>query len=240
MRATQREPILTVDGLVTGHVANTPVVENLTFAVRPGSITTIIGHNGAGKTSTLSAVFGHLPVWRGTVTFDGVDVTSRPMSEKVRSGFALVPEQNFVFRDLSVAENLELGGFTLTREQLHEALPSIFEQFPILANRSAQRAGTLSGGEQRMLSLGMALMTRPRVLLLDEPSLGLAPLLVGQFMDKVAEIAAERNLAVVLVEQNVDQALRIANDVIVMRAGRLLLEDTSANVRARDDLWTLF
>lgn len=240
MTATQRQPILAVEGLVTGHIADTPVVEDLSFAVRPGSITTIIGHNGAGKTSTLSAVFGHLPVWSGTVTFDGADVTTSPTSEKVRSGFALVPEQNFVFRDLSVAENLELGGFTLTREQLGEETPSVFEQFPILKNRSAQRAGTLSGGEQRMLSLGMALMTRPRVLLLDEPSLGLSPLLVEQFMDKVAEITAERDLAVVLVEQNVDQALRIASDVIVMRAGRRLLEDTSANVRARDDLWTLF
>jgi branched-chain amino acid transport system ATP-binding protein len=237
---TAAEPILKVEGLVTGHVANTPVVEDLTFAVSPGSITAIIGHNGAGKTSTLSAIFGHLPVWKGTVTFDGVDVTSAPTDQKVRSGFALVPEQNFVFRDLSVAENLELGGFTLTRDQLQRELPSVFEQFPVLANRSAQHAGTLSGGEQRMLSLGMALMTRPRLLLLDEPSLGLSPVLVRQFMDTVERIAVERNLAVVLVEQNVDQALRIASDVIVMRAGRLLLEDSSANVRARDDLWTLF
>jgi branched-chain amino acid transport system ATP-binding protein len=205
-----------------------------------GEIVALVGHNGAGKTTTMKAAFGLLQPRAGTVRFAGEDIVGATTEENVRRGMRFVPEDDFVFRQLAVDENLILGGFAMGRQVGAGQIAEVYEQFPVLEARKNQRAGTLSGGERRMLSLGMAMISNPRLLMLDEPSLGLAPVLVQQVMDVVRGLAEERDLSVLMVEQNIDQALRVADRVYVMRAGRIFLEETAEEMRARDDWWDLF
>ena len=231
--------ILKIQNLETGY-GRTPAVFEANFDVKRREILTLIGHNGAGKTTILRTIFGILRPWRGTIVFDGHDLSKTSTSHNVHLGLGIVQETNFVFRDLTVAENLSLGGFNLRPEISARNAEEILEVFPVLKPRRKQRAGLLSGGEQRMLSLAMVLIPQPRLLLLDEPSLGLAPTLVEQLMDTIAQIARERNLSVILVEQNVHEALRIADRACVMRAGRTIYEEAAAVIAARGALWELF
>jgi branched-chain amino acid transport system ATP-binding protein len=233
-------PLLRVESLATGYRAK-QIVFGVSFEVRAGEVVCLMGHNGAGKTTTLKAVFGLLPAWQGRVTFDGDDIERTGSAERVRRGLALVPQERFVFADLSVAENLDLGAFSVTDARTaQQRREKIIALLPVLAERRRQRAGTLSGGEQRMLSMGMALMMQPRLLLLDEPSLGLAPLLVERIMGTIERIAREERVTVLLVEQNVRQALPIADRVYIMRTGRLILEETGQAMAARGAWWDLF
>jgi branched-chain amino acid transport system ATP-binding protein len=233
-------PLLRVESLATGYRAK-QIVFGVSFEVRAGEVVCLMGHNGAGKTTTLKAVFGLLPAWQGRVTFDGDDIERTGSAERVRRGLALVPQERFVFADLSVAENLDLGAFSVTDARTaQQRREKIIALLPVLAERRRQRAGTLSGGEQRMLSMGMALMMQPRLLLLDEPSLGLAPLLVERIMGTIERIAREERVTVLLVEQNVRQALPIADRVYIMRTGRLILEETGQAMAARGEWWDLF
>jgi branched-chain amino acid transport system ATP-binding protein len=234
------EPLLAVEDLTTGY-RRKQVVFGASLEVKAGEIVTLLGHNGAGKTTMLKAIAGILPVWSGRVRLDGAPIEHAPSAVRVRRGLALIPQERFVFADLAVAENLELGAFTVPDpEQAAERREAVFALLPVLAERRRQLAGTLSGGEQRMLSLGMALMMRPRLLLLDEPSLGLAPLLVERIMETIQEIVRRERLTVLLVEQNVRHALAIATRVYVMRTGRLILEETGAAMAARGEWWDLF
>jgi branched-chain amino acid transport system ATP-binding protein len=233
-------PLLRVESLATGYRAK-QIVFGVSFEVRAGEVVCLMGHNGAGKTTTLKAVFGLLPAWQGRVTLDGDDIERTGSAERVRRGLALVPQERFVFADLSVAENLDLGAFSVTDARTaQQRREKIIALLPVLAERRRQRAGTLSGGEQRMLSMGMALMMQPRLLLLDEPSLGLAPLLVERIMGTIERIAREERVTVLLVEQNVRQALPIADRVYIMRTGRLILEETGQAMAARGEWWDLF
>jgi branched-chain amino acid transport system ATP-binding protein len=233
-------PLLRVESLATGYRAK-QIVFGVSFEVRAGEVVCLMGHNGAGKTTTLKAVFGLLPAWQGRVTLDGDDIERTGSAERVRRGLALVPQERFVFADLSVAENLDLGAFSVTDARTaQQRREKIIALLPVLAERRRQRAGTLSGGEQRMLSMGMALMMQPRLLLLDEPSLGLAPLLVERIMGTIERIAREERVTVLLVEQNVRQALPIADRVYIMRTGRLILEETGQAMAARGAWWDLF
>lgn len=232
-------PLLEVDALQVAYGQRIAVFDS-TLQVGEGEIVALVGHNGAGKTTTLKAAFGMLRPKAGAVRFGGEDITGADTEDNVRRGLRFVPEDDFVFRRLPLEDNLALGGFALGREVGRDAMERIYEEFPVLKDRKRQRAGTLSGGERRMLSMGMALISEPRVLLLDEPSLGLAPVLVQQVMDIVHEFARDRDLSVLMVEQNIDQALRVADRVYVMRAGRIFLEGTAADMRARDDWWDLF
>jgi branched-chain amino acid transport system ATP-binding protein len=232
--------LLAADGLVTGY-GRKQVVFGVSLRVEPGEIVALMGHNGAGKTTTLKALAGLLPVWSGRVRFDGAPIEGTSSAERVRRGLSLVPQEHFVFADLTVAENLALGAYSSRDARATETQRDrVLALLPVLAERGRQLAGTLSGGEQRMLSLGMALMRQPRMLLLDEPSLGLAPFLVERIMETIQDIARRDRLTVLLVEQNVRHALGIAQRVYIMRTGRLILEEPAAAMTARRDWWDLF
>ncbi|MGH2632567.1 MAG: ABC transporter ATP-binding protein [Tepidiformaceae bacterium] len=232
--------VLKVDGLSAGY-SRTPVVFDATLRVQPGEIVTMVGHNGAGKTTTLRAICGLNKPFAGKVEYNDRDVSSLTCSQKVKLGLSFIPAERFTFGQLSVDDNLLLGGLPTRSSAARETLRErVFEMFPVLRGRSKQMAGTMSGGEQRMLSLGIALMADPKLLLLDEPSLGLAPAVVQRIMDLVRSLASERGLSVLLVEQNVAQALRVADRVYVMRSGRIILEESAEKMRQRPQLWDLF
>ncbi len=233
------QPVFEVDGLKVAYGARDAVFD-ASLRVDEGEVVALVGHNGAGKTTTLKSAFGLLAPKAGTVRFAGEHIVGHDTEANVRKGIRFVPEDDFVFRQLAVEDNLHLGGFAMGREVGRASVERVFEEFPVLAERRKQRAGTLSGGERRMLSMGMALISEPRMLLLDEPSLGLAPVLVRQVMDLTHELAKQRGLSVLMVEQNIDQAVRVADRVYVMRAGRIFLEETADQMRARDDWWDLF
>lgn len=217
------------------------VLFDISVRVMPGEIVAVLGHNGAGKTTLLRVLDGLLPAWRGQVQLHGRDVTQSAPADRVKAGLSLSVSEAPVFRDHSVEDNLSLGAFLVRDKAVTlERRTRVTEMFPVLRARKGQLAGTLSGGEQRMLALAIALMASPRVLLLDEPSLGLAPSLVQQFLGDVRRIADEQGIAVLLVEQNVRAALRVASRAYFMRLGHIILEETSAESMARANWWDLF
>lgn len=210
-------------------------VADFSARVQPGSVTLVLGSNGAGKTSTLRAVAGALKPDAGTVVVDDVPITGRPAHRVVRQGVALVPEGRDVFAPLSVEENLLLGGYTRHRSERAAAMESVFETFPILKTRRASAAGYLSGGEQQMLAIGRALMSSPRYVLLDEPSMGLAPQLVETVMENVGRIA-KAGAGVLMVEQNADAGLSVADHVILMERGVITYSGSVADAHAEAGL----
>lgn len=235
-----RRPLLEVSGLQARYGPR-PVLFDVSLTVSPGEIVAIFGHNGAGKTTTLSSIFGRVKPTAGSVNFDGTNITGRPGIENVRRGMTLIPAEHFVFADLSVKDNLQLGAQReRSRPAIDQRQQQVYDLFPILAERSSQLAGTMSGGQQRMLSIGIALMTGPRLLLLDEPSLGLSPALVEQMMKVIGQLAHERELAVLLVEQNVPQTLGVVDRACFLRSGRIILEQSAEELRKRENYWDLF
>ncbi len=207
----------------------------LSLEVREGEIVCMIGANGAGKTTTLRVVTGALPVTQGEVEFLGQAITRLRMSDIVRLGISCVPEGRKVFSAMTVHENLEIGGFIRRRDKrwLAETVDQIFGYFPILRDRRTQLAGTLSGGEQQMLALGRAMMSRPKLLLLDEPSMGLAPVMVERTFDAIKSIA-KSGTTILLVEQNARMALTIADRGYVVRMGQTVLCDTASGLLRND------
>lgn len=223
--------LLDVDGLVTGY-GKKQVVNGVGLDVRLAEIVALIGHNGAGKSTLLKAIFGLLPVWKGSVLLDGKQLESPTPRGLLRSGVAFVPQGNRVFTDLSVRENLEMGGVTLRdKRELNEGIERVFTLFPALKPRLRQRAGTLSGGEKQMVALANALVLKPRVLLLDEPSLGLAPPLVSEALGRIREIAKGERVAVLIVEQKVREVLKIAQRVYVLRNGVVSYSGSTDSLR---------
>jgi branched-chain amino acid transport system ATP-binding protein len=233
-------PMLSVHGLKCGY-GRKQVVFDVDFHVQPGEIVGIFGHNGSGKSTTIRTILGINPTLGGKIMFDGRDTTKASSRSNVHAGMAMIPSERFVFADLTVQDNLLLGGANdpdpVRRAQ---RMKLVLELFPILAERAMQLAGTMSGGQQRMVSLGLALMASPRLLMLDEPSLGLAPAVVQQIFDTVRHLADTEGLSVLLLEQNVGQALRIVDRVYVMRSGRVILHETVEQMRARESFWDLF
>jgi len=198
------------------------VLHDLTFHVDEGEIVTLIGANGAGKTTTLHTISGLIRPKSGSVAFEGADITRLPADRIVKAGLCQVPEGRRIFANLSVMENLEMGAYSQrNRAKATESLEQVFRSFPRLRERRTQSAGTLSGGEQQMLAIGRALMARPKLLLLDEPSMGLAPLLVKEIFSIVQEINRS-GTTVLLVEQNARMALSIANRAYVLETGRIV------------------
>jgi branched-chain amino acid transport system ATP-binding protein len=204
-------------------------VRGIDLTVRQGELVCLIGANGAGKTTTLKALAGMLRPRAGQIRYDGERVTGRPAFALVRRGLALVPEGRGVFARLSVEDNLRLGAYTRRDRGVPDDLDRVFHLFPQLTSRRAQIAGTLSGGEQQMLAIGRALMSRPRLLLLDEPSMGLAPILVQKIFEIVRRIAAE-GVTLLLVEQNARLALQVANRGYVMESGKIVHGDSAAQL----------
>jgi branched-chain amino acid transport system ATP-binding protein len=209
--------LLGAEGLVTGY-GKKQVVNGVSAEVATGEIVAVIGHNGAGKSTLLKAIFGLLPLWEGKVSLDGRVLSSPIPRELLRSGIAYAPQGNRVFTDLSVRENLEMAGVTLRdRGLLKDRVDEALGMFPALKPRLRQRGGTLSGGEKQMLALANALITKPRLMLLDEPSLGLAPPLVTQALSRIKQISQEQGVACLIVEQKVREVLKIAHRVYVLR-----------------------
>jgi len=212
-------------------------LRGVSLQVSRGEIVTLIGANGAGKTTLLMTVCGDPRPSAGKIRFDGQDITGRRTSEIMRGGLAIVPEGRRVFAGLTVEENLHMGGFFLDDAGRRRGLDYAYQLFPRLAERRRQRGGTLSGGEQQMLAIGRALMSRPRLLLLDEPSLGLAPLIITQIFEILAQIR-EEGTTIFLVEQNAHRALQLADRGYVLENGRIVLADSGekllVNQRVRE------
>jgi len=196
-------------------------LRDVTFDVEQGEVVALIGANGAGKTTILHTVTGLLPSKGGSVHFEGKDITKKPGHEIVRLGMSHVPEGRRVFAGLTVRENLQLGAYTRPKSEIETSLSNVYDWFPRLLEREKQLAGTLSGGEQQMLAMGRALMSKPRLLLLDEPSMGLSPLFVGEVF-KIIEKVSEAGTTVLLVEQNAKKALSIAHRAYVLETGKII------------------
>jgi urea transport system ATP-binding protein len=201
----------------------TPVLQGVSLTVQAGEIVSVIGRNGAGKTTLMKTIIGLLQPHRGTLTFDGADITGLPAHARARRGMGYVPQGRMIFPNLSVLENLQLGA-DLHQSPRHALLEEVLHEFPVLRERQRQRGGTLSGGQQQMLAIARALVSRPRLLLLDEPSEGIQPNIVQEMAAKLAAIKARHRLSVVLVEQNIEFAAALARRVYVMEKGLVAAE----------------
>ena len=209
-------------------------IKGISFQVEEGEIIALIGANGAGKTTTLHTVTGLLPAKKGSVLFEGKDITKVPGHKIVSMGMAHVPEGRRIFAQLSVLQNLRMGAYTRKdKEEIDETLKMVYRRFPRLEERSNQIAGTLSGGEQQMLAMGRALMSHPKIILMDEPSMGLSPIFVNEIFDIIKEVS-KGGTTVLLVEQNAKKALSIADRAYVLETGRIVLEG-AADVLMNDD-----
>ena len=224
--------MLEVRNLTVNYGAIT-ALHDVSLRVEAGSIVTLIGGNGAGKTTTLRAISGMVKPKSGQILFEGRDITGGPAHKLVGQGLAHSPEGRMVFANLTVLENLQMGAYLQSdKVVIARELDFVFATFPRLQERAAQLAGTLSGGEQQMLAIGRALMSRPKCLLLDEPSLGIAPLLVKSIFAQIVELNRTRGLTILLVEQNANLALEISRRGYVLETGRVILADDAAKLRA--------
>ena len=218
-------PLLAVGGLAAGYHKKT-VLESVTFHVWEGERVAVVGRNGAGKTTLLHALLGMVSVASGSIVYQGRDLVRDTAQQRVRAGIALVPQGGRVFSNLTVLENLELGGYVVRDPGAAAAARElVYGMFPRLAERAAQLAGTLSGGERQMLAIGRALMARPKLLMLDEPSSGLAPIVVKELMDKIHRVSATLGTTILMVEQNIREAFKIVKRVYVLKLGRIVFED---------------
>lgn len=237
---THSAAFLRVEGLVAGY-GRKEIVHGLDIHVNSGEILVVLGHNGAGKTTAMDSLFGLIKPEAGRVILDGRDITGADPAENVRNGFAYVPQGHCVFKRLSVRANLELGAFAVSRDGSSTAdMQSVFGLFPILNERQAQIAGTLSGGQQQMLAIGIALMNRPKFLILDEPSIGLAPNLVERVMQAVKEINGRLGVTILMVEQNVHAGLSLAHRVVIMKTGKKIYDGDPAPMQDRVTLMRYF
>lgn len=229
-----KKPMLELEQIST-HYGAICAVNQVSLHVNQGEIVTLIGSNGAGKTSLLMTVCGNPRASSGRIAFEGEDITQMSTHHIMRRGIAISPEGRRVFKDLTVTENLQMGGFFLNKSEIADGIEHVFKLFPRLQERATQRAGTMSGGEQQMLAIGRALMSKPRLLLLDEPTLGLAPLIIAQIFEIIQTIRAA-GVTVFLVEQNANRALQIADRGYVLETGKVVLEDTGANLLTNDEV----
>jgi len=218
-----RIKMLEIRQLETGY-GKKQVVFGLSLDVREGEIVALIGPNGAGKSTVLKAVCGLIPIWKGEIYFNGTPTNGSTPAQNVVRGITFAPQGNRVFADLTVMENLEIGGYPLPRKEAKERIARMLELFPILKERARQDAGRLSGGEQQMLALARALVPKPKLLMLDEPSLGLAPNLVATVFKRIADIGKEAGVAILIVEQKVREVLEMCDRVYSMKLGRVVFE----------------
>ncbi|MEH0018211.1 MAG: ABC transporter ATP-binding protein [Desulfobacter sp.] len=219
------------------YYGNIHALKGISIEVTEGEVISLIGANGAGKSTTLMTTSGVVPAKRGTVTFNGKDITHMAPDDIVKLGICQVPEGRRIFPYLSVAENLDMGAFLRDdKEGIKQDIDYVYGLFPILANRRNQSGGTLSGGEQQMLAISRALMSRPKVLLLDEPSLGLAPIIIRQIFDIIKKINEEHKTTIFIVEQNANLALKAAHRGYVMENGAITMTDTGENLLANEDV----
>ena len=215
--------MLEIRELETGY-GKKPVLFGISMEIRDGEIVSLIGPNGAGKSTVLKTVCGLIPVWKGEIRFNGSPIDGVMPAKNVARGITFAPQGNRVFHDLTVIENLEIGGFQLPRKVVTERIAHVLECFPALKERTRQDAGRLSGGEQQMLALARALISEPKLLMLDEPSLGLSPNLVGEVFEKIVEINRNSGVSVLIVEQKVREVLEVCSRVYSMKLGKVAFE----------------
>ncbi|CAX61772.1 high-affinity branched-chain amino acid ABC transporter ATP-binding protein LivF [Erwinia billingiae] len=225
-------PMLSLEN-VSAHYGKIQALHNVSLHINQGEIVTLIGANGAGKTTILGTLCGEPRATQGSITFDGKAITEWQTARIMREAIAIVPEGRRVFSRMTVEENLAMGGFFAERQQYQTRIKRVYELFPRLYERRVQRAGTMSGGEQQMLAIGRALMSQPRLLLLDEPSLGLAPIIIQQIFDTIEQLRQE-GMTIFLVEQNANQALKLADRGYVLENGHVVLEDTGDALLANE------
>ena len=228
----QARSLLKVDDIHV-YYGSIHAIKGISFEVNEGEIVTLIGANGAGKSTTLNTVSGLLKPRMGMITFNGESIVGVGANRIVAKGMALCPEGRRVFQQMTVRENLEMGGFSRPKEEIPASLEDVFQRFPRLKEREKQVAGTLSGGEQQMLAMGRALMSKPKLLMLDEPSMGLAPILVEQIFDIIKELH-NTGTTILLVEQNAQMALSIADRAYVLGTGKITISGPAAEVLADD------
>lgn len=217
------------------HYGKIEALKGVSLEVNEGEIVSLIGANGAGKSTLLMTVCGDPRASAGQIFFEGKDITQANTAEIMRSGLAIVPEGRRVFSGLTVLENLHMGGFFTKKSEFDSTLEHVFKLFPRLRERQSQRSGTMSGGEQQMLAIGRALMSKPRMIFLDEPSLGLAPIIINQIFEIIEQLRDE-GMTVFLVEQNANQALRLADRGYVLENGEVVLQDTGDNLLVNEDV----
>lgn len=231
-----KDPVLEVRDVVVGY-GSLVAVDRISFHVDFGTLVTLVGANGAGKTTLLKSIMGVLPLEAGSIRLDGLEIGHTSVEERVRRGMYLVPERRALFASMSVQDNLRLGAFAKRRMlDVEKELRRIFTLFPVLKVRRDQLAGTLSGGEQQMVAVGRALIARPRVLLLDEPSIGLAPLIVHHIFSVIMELKEIEKLTIILVEQNARLALRAADEGYLIELGRVVKHGTGQSLAADPEL----
>lgn len=232
--------LLKVSGLEAGYGPK-QILYGIDLTVQEGEMAAVIGHNGAGKSTLLKAIFGLIPVWKGKVFYESLEVGDWPPSKKVLNGVGFVPQGNRVFGELTVRENLEMAGYTLNgKPQIEKKIGEVLSFFPVLREREDQLAGTLSGGEKQMLSLANILILPPRLLLLDEPSLGLSPSLVKQAFQKLTEINHALGTTMVIVEQKVREALKICHRAYLLKMGRVAYAGNSSELLEGDRIREIF
>ena len=232
IEASKSKSLLRVDDIHV-YYGSIHAIKGISFEVNEGEIVTLIGANGAGKSTTLNTVSGLLKPRSGLISFEGKGIVGIGASRIVGLGMALCPEGRRVFQQMTVRENLEMGGYSRPKEEIPASLEDVFKRFPRLKEREKQVAGTLSGGEQQMLAMGRALMSKPKLLMLDEPSMGLAPILVEQIFDIIKELHAA-GTTILLVEQNAQMALSIADRAYVLGTGKITISGPAAEVLADD------
>ena len=232
------KPCIEFDDVIAGY-KDFMILNNLSFKVPKGSITLLIGPNGAGKSTVLKTLFGLLKPRQGKIYLDGDDISGATQKELLARGIAFVPQGRNLFGQLSVYENLELGGITLGMKTTHERIPEVLELFPRVKERLHSLASSLSGGEQKQLEVGRALLLRPKVLLIDEPSIGLSPMVV-QDVFKLLRKLADQGTTVLMVEQNVKSALKYSDDAIALESGRMVLHKSAADILADPQMERLF
>jgi branched-chain amino acid transport system ATP-binding protein len=232
--------LLDVKNLEAGY-GKKQVLYDISLQVNEKEIVGMIGHNGAGKSTVFKAIFGMLPPLKGRITYMGRDVTFAPPEIKLDGGIYHIPQDQFIFSDLPVKDNLEISYFTMKDKSRYEArLEEVYQFFPIVKSRLNQLAGTLSGGERRILSIAMGLLRQPKLLMLDEPSSGLSPVAFQNVAGIIHKINDSLGTAILLVEQNVKVAFRLSRRVYVMKAGRMILEETGEKLLQRKEWWDLF
>jgi branched-chain amino acid transport system ATP-binding protein len=227
--------MLKVENLTAGYGALT-VLNDVSLLLPTGARLGIFGHNGAGKTTLLRCIVGAVRPRRGKIDVEGTDTSAATVSENVRRGIAFVPQGHNVFPNLTVEQNLRIAGLLFDPSFVTQ----VYELFLVLAERRQQRAGSMSGGEQQMLALGMALMTKPKWLLLDEPSTGLAPVIVGNVMRRLADVNKRMGVGLIVVEQNVPATLKVVEQTLILRSGKVVFEGSAAELGANTDLWKWF
>ena len=223
-------PFLIGDSMTGGYGKGADILHNCTVAVNKGEIAVIVGPNGAGKSTAMKAIFGMLDMHTGSVQIDGEDITNLSPQDRVAKGMAFVPQNQNIFTSLSVEENLEMGAF-LRKDDITETMQQVFDLFPMLKERRRQAAGELSGGQRQQVAVGRALMTQPKVLMLDEPTAGVSPIVMDELFDRIINVA-KTGISILMVEQNARQALEIADKGYVLVQGENRFTDTGSNLLA--------